>query len=127
MLQAVFENILASAICAVVVAYAKRLFRYLKTPNEQSVKQIPVPKAVLKKQFFTSLAVMAISFTIAAALPHVMPFTWLGLLKVLIFIAAGYSIIFAWGAFEAALAFYPADNQTGDTEADHYTKDPGDQ
>lgn len=37
----------------------------------------------------------------------------------------GYSVIFAWGAFEAALSFYPEDDLSGNTKTDHYSDCPG--
>lgn len=127
MLCAIIENILASAICAFIVACGKRFYRYLKTPIKKEIEQAPAPKSVIKKQFFVSLAAMAISFTVTALLPQVRPFTWQGLLKVFLFITNGYSVIFAWGAFEAALAFHPTDEPTGDPEADHHPDDAGSQ
>lgn len=125
MIFSIFENLLTTAICAVIVACVKRFLRYLKTPIQKEIPQTPAPKSVIKKQFFVSIATMAVSFTITALLPKVRPFTWLGLLKVFLFIANGYSVIFAWGAFEAALSFYPEDDLSGNTKTDHYSDCPG--
>ena len=110
MLRSIFENILASVICALILAGIKRFLNYLKTPYEAPTKQSHPPKSLVRTQFLISLAVMAITFPFSVILPKVHPFTWLGFLKVFLFTANGFAIILAWGAFDAALVFYPSDN-----------------
>lgn len=125
MLCSIFENVIASAISAIVIAYIKRFVNRMKTFGEMPLRQKRPPRAFIKKQFFISLTAMAVLFTVSAALPDVFASAWLGFLRFILFIANGYAIIFAWGAFDAAFEFYPPDESTGDAKANQSTDKDG--
>ena len=55
MLRSIFENILASVICALILAGIKRFLNYLKTPYEAPTKQSHPPKSLVRTQFLISL------------------------------------------------------------------------
>jgi hypothetical protein len=125
MLRSIFENVLASVICAFIAAGAKRVFNYLKTPSEQAPHTGHASRSVVQKQFLISLAVMAITLPVMLALPKVKPFTLIGCLKAFLSIADGFAVILAWGAFDAAFEFYPPDDPAGVTKTDNHASNPG--
>lgn len=109
MLENIFTNIIASVVCAVIAAMSRAIYQNLVSnhPTEASEKA-NYSKKLVHRQFVISLAVLAISLPIACLLP---PGTSTGaaFLKIFLFMIAGFSFIFAWGAFDAAFSFYPDD------------------
>lgn len=109
MLESILENIIATAICAGAAAAARRIYQYLRSDGSTGKgNQRTYSKKLVHHQFLISLFSLTISLPTALLLP--IETMLAAFLKVGLFIAAGFSFIFAWGAFDAAFSFYPDDD-----------------
>ena len=120
MLQSVLENILAGIACTLLCALAKRIYLFFKAPSPDHT-QHRASKKLVHRQFFISLFTMAFSFTFAFAIPNATPFNLAGVLRVSLLLCGGFGFIMAWGAFDAAFAFYPSDDPPRNSEAESPT------
>lgn len=116
MLQDIITNIITTAICAflgfVLQAVTKSINEREK--NENSHRRTKHSRVIVKKQFFICFISLPILVAIGVLIPTPLsPKTGMDLLfmsaKVVCFLGAFYSFIFAWGAFSAAFEFYPKD------------------
>lgn len=121
MFKSILENIIVTAICAGVSATARRIYQFLKADNSTGKgNQRTYSKKLVHHQFLISLFSLTVSLPTALLLPVE---TILAVfLKVDLFIAAGFSFIFAWGAFDAAFSFYPGDDSWPDDPTDKNTQ-----
>lgn len=121
MLKSILENIIVTAICTGIATAARRIYQYLKS-NDSTGKQNQrtFSKKLVHHQFLISLFSLAISLPTALLLPVETILT--AFLKIILFIVAGFSFIFAWGAFDAAFSFYPGDDSWPDSPTDEGTQ-----
>lgn len=123
MLQSVFENIVAGLACTAICAAGKWMYTHIKSSSgTASTQNKRYTRKSLYKHFFSSLIALVISLPWAFGV-HAAPFSLLGLLKVMLFFCAGMALILLWGVFDAAMAFYPPDDSTGNSKSDQAAHD----
>lgn len=100
------ENMVMTLLCSGIICVAKSIFNFIKKVETDSyIRPKFTPKKAVQKQFLISLFTFLFSLSCAWALP--LEFSLLGIMKLLFMIISLYAFIFVWGAFDAALAFYP--------------------
>lgn len=110
MVESFLENMIMTLVCSFIAFWAKSAYNAIKKWFESAPatpKSYTSPKA-LHRQFLVWLFTFTFSISGAWGLP-------MGILKIFLAILAGYAFLFTWGAFDAALAFYP-ENDPGDHE-----------
>ncbi|HJB57187.1 MAG TPA: hypothetical protein H9714_06510 [Candidatus Flavonifractor intestinipullorum] len=96
-------------------AFAKWLFQALKSaPQDSAPKSHPSSKRTLHQQFYRSLIALVLFLVIGLSVPASVPLSLFGAIRVLCLFAAGYSFLFAVGAFDAAMSLYPGDDARED-------------
>lgn len=115
MQQAIIENIIATIICTVIAALAKKLWAYVKRnyPTSDSSPKNVYRKKTVHHQFFVSLGILVFGLPTAFLIPSSSSLFYM-FIRAFLFISTGFSVIFAWGAFEAAFVFYPDDDSWHD-------------
>lgn len=114
LLQDVLANLVSSAISALFIWLLGAVLKSFRSGNAPAAKRRRYSRKALEKQFLIWLVLLpcflAAGFLIPAPL---FAETALDVLlmsgRVLCFIVAFYSFLFAWGAFSAAIEFYPPD------------------
>lgn len=114
-------------ISYVVINLIVYVLRSVRKAHKASDKNLPAekktPKEKLHRQFLFWLFGLLLSTIVFFAIKETAsPFAFV-LIKVLAGFAIFFSLIFTWGAFDAAFAFYPSDddgsNSLPDNTADH--------
>lgn len=111
LINGIIENIIAGCAATFLAAIFKKLWRFLIKDISGSV---PIPTKTnsaksIKKQFFIALFAIPVFLICFIQLNNITN-AFLAFLKVFLLLGTGFSIVFAWGAFEAAFSFYPPDN-----------------
>lgn len=123
MLDNIISNVVAGIICAVLAYLSRKIVVFLSAPPQSQREGVPYSKRSIHTQFLVYLFTLVICLSAGVLIvPNVM---WIALLKIFLLLAAGFSFIFLWGAFDAALAFYPDDNARDDKPSDKPPDDTG--
>lgn len=110
-IQNFVENVIAGMASTVVCALIRRFYLYVKATEDNITPQkTPTPGKTLHKQFFGSLFALVVSLPAAFMFPISKQPDISGFIRISLFLVAGFSFLFVWGAFDAAFAFYPKDN-----------------
>ena len=118
-----FENLIAGIVSTVVCALIRRFYLYVKTTEENiTPPQIPSPAKRLHKQFFGSLFALVTSLPAAFMFPISKQPDVSSFIRIFLFLIAGFSFLFVWGAFDAAFAFYPK-NDSGESKPPEQSAD----
>lgn len=123
-MKTILENVVVTLVCGGIVHVAKSIFNFIKRAElePRSYKKV-TPKKTVQKQFFISLFTFLFSFSGAWALP--LKFLLLGAMKIFLMIISLYAFIFVWGAFDAAIAFYPEEDPGDSVPTQDTSKEPG--
>lgn len=106
MLESVIVNLIAMAISGAIAWLFKLILRSLKAKSvSNAAPSTRYSKTLLWRQFLISEGVMILLLVLAALFPP----SDIGA-KFTLFLFAGFTFIFADGAFEAAMSCYPSDN-----------------
>lgn len=98
MLQDILKDIFVTIVCAGIIYMVKTIWNWLTLArSEQQVPEKTNNKR-LRKQFFFALFLLVASIVTA-----------INLSSMIAFVFAGFSFIVVWGAFDAAMEFYPLD------------------
>ena len=109
----IVANVVAGIVCAILAHLARKVFSFLTEPISSSPEPPKPSKRLVRNQFLLCLFAMLISLPAGVLLvPSTPAFVFA---KIFLFLVAGFSFVFAWGAFDAAFAFYP-DDDPGNTE-----------
>ena len=101
MLANLFENIVVTLATGAIICILKAVYNYMKESDTSAEKPSEItPIKILKQQFFISL------FTFACAISIAWTTTILGV-KIILTLVSCLTFLTIWGAFEAAVAFYP--------------------
>lgn len=116
----VLENIFAWGITTAICT----IYRYIKAEegNLNPPKE-PSPAKTLQKQFFAALFTLVVSLPAAFMFPISRQPTPTGMVRIFLFIIAGFAFLFVWGAFDAAFAFYPKDDRRDDEPSEQAAGD----
>lgn len=122
----IFINIVATLLCGIAAAIAKRFWQWLKSFSATNLPEPrrAAPKKTLKKQFFYSLFLLAISLLLGGLLPFENN-SWVGTFKIVCLLTSGFAFLTTWGAFEVAFGFYPSDeiiSEPSDQPTDNTSK-----
>jgi len=111
LINGIIENLIAGFIATLCAAVLKKLWQFLKTgrSSHDSKTTKTYSAKLVKNQFFICLFAIPILMICALQLRNNAGMVFIAL-KFLLFIGVGFSILFAWGAFDAAFSFYPHDN-----------------
>lgn len=101
MIEGVLQNLIASAIAGVFVWAVKKILNWIKVASVPAESGVKYKRKTVKGQFYFCM----VATPILVALGFSASFVW----KTVAFICAFFSFVLEWGAFDAALAFYPVD------------------
>lgn len=101
MIEGVLQNLIASAIAGAFVWMVKRIWNWLKAGNVPAESGAKYKRKTVKRQFYICM----VATPVLVALGFSATFFW----KTAAFVFAFFSFILEWGAFDAALEFYPPD------------------
>lgn len=114
-IESILGNLIASALFALLSILAKKAYVRLKAAlnaaSQINDKTRPIRnRKILKKQFFGFLTLLLLSLIVFCSTPASDPSSLSGFLKVISGLFSGLSFLAVWGAFDAAFAFYPSDD-----------------
>lgn len=123
-IQNFFTNIIAGIACTAICAAIKRFFLYVKASEEEiNSPKNPSPRKTLQRQFLVALFLLALSLPAAFMLPVSRRPTMLGFIRIFLFFVAGIAFLIVWGAFDAAIAFYPGEDPRDDKPPEQAAND----
>lgn len=121
MLDNIYQNLFIGLVCAIVSAFARMIWNYIKQTDLSQKPNARSKRTALHTQFVIFLFLSTFLIPIAMLIHATNMLS--ALTKVSFFLFAGFSFIGAWGAFDAALAFYPEDESEKDSPSEDESDD----
>lgn len=119
----IFINLITTVICAVIAAFGKYIWNRLKSARVDPIKPKQPNKKFTYKQFFVCFFLFTVFLSIGLLIPFDIAKPLTGLKFSFLFFSMFWFILI-WGAFEAAMAFYPEDEIVDEPSDDDTHNNP---